>query len=166
MIDAKEVPFSPLYVRKQDFSCVGTPDQLQEFLLRIQNQDAPVRPQPRRFCFDLDNTLVGPPQVPGDYSTCQPIARNIALARALKDAGHTIIIHTARRMRTHKGNVGAIVMDVGLVTLQSLQQYNIPCDELYFGKPHAHAYIDGETVSFSIISAWLIAPQILLFTPT
>ncbi|KAF2101115.1 nucleotide-diphospho-sugar transferase, partial [Rhizodiscina lignyota] len=146
MIASKEVPFCALHVRKEDFSCVGTPIQLEDFLLRIQSQDATVKPSSRRFCFDLDKTLVGPPQVPGDYSTCPPIWRNIKLARALHKAGHKILIHTARRMKTHNGNVGAIISDIGLVTLQSLERYGIPHDECKFGKPYADAYIDDLAV--------------------
>ena len=76
----------------------------------------------------------------GDYSTCSAIERNVELVRQLHGAGHYIIIFTARRMRTHKGNVGAVIKDIGLVTLQSLADLQIPYDECvrvraaYFGR--------------------------------
>ena len=63
------------------------------------------------------------------------------------DLGHHIIIYTARRMRTHKGNVGSIVKDIAAVTLDTLSKYKIPYDELFFGKPYAHYYIDDLGVS-------------------
>ena len=51
----------------------------------------------------------------GDYSTCGPVRENIAVCRALHAQGHTIIIATSRRMRTHEGNAAATVADIGEV---------------------------------------------------
>lgn len=117
------------------FHCVGTPLQLKIFCETFNQQ-------PRRFCFDLDSTLVTKPRQEGDYSTVEPIEKNINILRYLKAQGHTIIVYTARRMRTHKGNVGAIVADIGKQTIDTLDDFNIPYDELYFGKPWADFYID------------------------
>jgi hypothetical protein len=50
-------------------------------------------------------------------------------------------------MQTHKGNVGAVIKDISRVTLDSLEQFAIPYDELFFGKPHAHVYIDDLAVN-------------------
>jgi capsule biosynthesis phosphatase len=100
-----------------------------------------------RICFDLDNTLVTYPSVPYDYSTVKPIVRMIELAQKLKSEGHTIIIHTARRMETHKHNIGAVIKDIGLTTFKTLADFNIPCDELLFGKPIADMYIDDRAVN-------------------
>jgi hypothetical protein len=60
----------------------------------------------------------------------------------MKSLGHYIIIHTARRMRTHHGNVGLCMADIGELTIQTLKEFNIPYDELNFGKPYADFYID------------------------
>jgi capsule biosynthesis phosphatase len=98
-------------------------------------------------CFDLDNTLVTYPSIPGDYRTVKPIPRMIGLAQKLKSEGHTIIIHTARRMATHKNDVAAVIQDVGKLTIQSLKDLNIPYDELKFGKPLADMYIDDRAVN-------------------
>lgn len=100
-----------------------------------------------RICFDLDNTLVTYPTIPYDYSSVKPINRMIDLARKLKTEGHTIIIHTARRMETHKHNVGAVIKDIGLQTFHTLEKFNIPFDELLFGKPIADMYIDDRAVN-------------------
>ena len=53
---------------------------------------------------------------------------------------------TARRMKTHKGNVGAVIADVGTITFQSLERYEIPYDEVFFGKPWADIYVDDLAV--------------------
>ena len=123
-----------------DFVCLGTPNQIVNFA--INNTGAP-----RRFCFDLDNTLVTYPKVKGDYTTVEPIEKNINFLRHLKSKGHYIIIFTARRMGTHKGNIGKLMADIGKITLDSMIQFNIPYDEIQFGKPHADFYIDDLAVS-------------------
>ena len=95
-----------------------------------------------RICFDLDNTLVTYPTVPGDYSTVKPIDKNIKLLNNLKIQGHEIIIYTARRMGTHNSNIGKVIKDIAMITLQSLDDLNIQYDEIIFGKPIADIYID------------------------
>ena len=50
-------------------------------------------------------------------------------------------------MRTHQGNVGKVIQDIGKVTLDTLEKFNIPYDELHFGKPHADFYIDDNAIS-------------------
>ena len=42
---------------------------------------------------------------------------------------HIIIIYTARRMKTHKGNVGKITADIGKITFDTLEKFNIPYDD-------------------------------------
>ncbi|KAH8064478.1 hypothetical protein JL722_1352 [Aureococcus anophagefferens] len=72
--------------------------------------------------------------------------RAVAMLKHLKAMGHYIILHTARRMRTHSGNVGAIVADVGAVTMESLRKAGVEYDELAFGKPWAQFYVDDKAV--------------------
>lgn len=122
--------------RIENFSCVGTPLQLKIYCESNRST------KQKRFCFDLDNTLVTYPKKQGDYSTVEPVHRNIEYLRFLKESGHHIIIYTARRMKTHHGNVGSIIADIGQVTLDTLSRFNIPYDELFFGKPYADFYID------------------------
>jgi tRNA A-37 threonylcarbamoyl transferase component Bud32 len=50
-------------------------------------------------------------------------------------------------MRTHKGNVGAIIADIGKITINTLEKFGIPYDELYFGKPYADFYIDDLAIN-------------------
>jgi capsule biosynthesis phosphatase len=100
-----------------------------------------------RVCFDLDNTLVTNPTIPNDYSTVKPIVKNIQLLNYLKNDGHEIIIYTARRMTTHKGNIGKVIKDIALVTINTLEKLDIHYDELIFGKPIADIYIDDKAIN-------------------
>lgn len=117
-------------------TCLGTPAQLQGF-----------EPNKKlRICFDIDNTLVSEPRIPADYSSVEPISKNIKFLRYLRSQGHVIILQTARRMKTHSGNVGRLVADIGRVTFETLDKFEIPFDEIYFGKPYADFYIDDKGI--------------------
>ena len=129
---------APVY---SPYRCLGTPEQLRDVCAAEQ------RPcEGLRLCFDLDGTLVSHPAVRGDYSTVSPIDSNIDFLRHAKARGAHIIVYTARRMRTHGGDVRKVVEDVGDVTRETIKKFNIPCDELIFGKPYAHFYIDDLAV--------------------
>lgn len=119
---------------------IGSLQELESSLLTIQMPKM-------RICFDLDNTLVTYPTVAGDYTSVKPIEKTIALARELHAKGHTIIIHTARRMETHKYNVGAVIKDIGRITFDTLEKFQIPYDEILFGKPLADIYIDDRAIN-------------------
>jgi len=116
--------FSTILLQIHDFTCVGTPIQLKIFC----NQN--FQKKRKRFCFDLDNTLL-------DQN------KNIDFLRFLKKEGHEIIIYTSRGMKKHKGNISAIIQDLSRETFEILEKYSIPYDEIYFGKPDADFYIDG-----------------------
>jgi capsule biosynthesis phosphatase len=100
-----------------------------------------------RVCFDLDNTLVTFPAVIDDYSSVKPIQKNIELLKNLKKKGHEIIIYTARRMKTHNNNVGKVIKDIALTTINTLEKFDIQYDELIFGKPLADIYIDDKALN-------------------
>lgn len=125
----------------KNFNCLGTPEQLKMNSTNLSSS------KKMRFCFDLDNTLVTYPTIKGDYSTVKPILKNINFLKSLKKQGHYIIIYTARRMKTHSGNLGAVISDIGEITLKTLKDFNIPYDEIYFGKPYADYYIDDLSVN-------------------
>lgn len=88
------IPYIGLPIDEEDFTIVGTPEQLREFLrsVKLGRLGCDVQMKKRRFCFDLDMTLVGAPKVSGDYTTCPPIEHNIKLVQQLYNAGHYIII--------------------------------------------------------------------------
>jgi len=127
-------------ISEDDFHCLGTPFQVKVFCKEYCKKFS--KNNKLRICFDLDNTLVSYPEIDGDYSTVKPNTKIIKICRHLKSLGHHIIIYTARRMRTHHGNVGSCIADIGKVTFETLEKFNIPCDEIHFGKPQADFYID------------------------
>ncbi len=135
--------FDAIKLNWADFTVLGTPAQLKEFITsKAVIQEA----VSKRFCFDLDNTLVTGPTITGDYTSCEPILHTIKYVRGLYASGHYIIIHTARRMRTHGGNIGCVVADVGALTIRQLEDFGIPYNEIIFGKPFADFYIDDKAV--------------------
>lgn len=127
-----------------NWHCLGTPYQLLQFYNNYpcKNIYGESLIQKKRICFDLDNTLVSFPKVKNDYTTVEPIEKNIAFLKYLKTFGNTIIIYTARKMKTCSGNMGKVLQNVGKITLDTLDNFDIPYDEIYFGKPYADVYID------------------------
>ncbi|MBN23207.1 MAG: hypothetical protein CL678_18115 [Bdellovibrionaceae bacterium] len=142
--------FKKKEIATKDYICLGSPLQLKIFYNNYPKHSAIngkdfIKSQ--RFCFDLDNTLVTFPTIPNDYTSVQPITKTINILKYLKNFGHTIIIYTARRMKTHKGNIGKINADIGKITFETLEKFDIPYDEIIFGKPCADFYIDDLAVN-------------------
>ena len=127
-------------ITDNDFACLGTPKQVIDF--SIQNKI-----EKKRFCFDLDNTLVTFPKIKNDYRTVKPIIKNIKFLNFLYSQGHYIIIHTARRMRTYNGNLKKVKKEVEKLTLNQLKSFNINYHEFILGKPYAHFYIDDLSIN-------------------
>lgn len=135
------LPITPIHI--QETRHVGTLEEIKQSLPHLDLSHS----KRLRICFDLDNTLVSYPSVPGDYTTVRPIVANIQLLNRLKKAGHEIIIYTARRMATHKHNIGKVMKDIALITLESLEMLGIEYDEIIFGKPIADIYIDDRAMN-------------------
>jgi capsule biosynthesis phosphatase len=129
----------PVHIK--DTMHLGTFEEIIEHKDYFQNNNK------LRICFDLDNTLVTYPTIPGDYSSVLPISKSIELLKKFKNDGHTIIIYTARRMLTHGGDIGKVMKDIALVTLETLNKLDIEYDEIIFGKPIADIYIDDRAIN-------------------
>lgn len=135
---------------QSNFICLGTPLQTKFFYNNYPRKNSlndEITIKHKRICFDLDNTLVTYPTIKGDYTTVKPIDKNISFLKYLKSFGNTIIIYTARRMKTHSGNIGKINSDIGKITFDTLDKFKIPYDEIYFGKPYADFYIDDLAIN-------------------
>jgi len=141
--------FETELIDRDSWKCLGTPIHVRKFCNNYPKKSFNnlLTIKTLRVCFDLDNTLVTHPKIVGDYSTVEPIQKNIDFLKYLKGFGHTIIIYTARRMKTHQGNIGKVLCDVGPITFLTLKKYDIPFDEIYFGKPYAHYYIDDLAIN-------------------
>ena len=102
-----------------------------------------------KLCIDLDGVICRLKKEGETYDQLLPVDGAPEKLRALKEAGHYIIINTARHMKTCQGNLGMVGSRIALITLKWLEQYNIPHDEVYFGKPHADIYIDDNAFRFN-----------------
>jgi capsule biosynthesis phosphatase len=102
-----------------------------------------------RLCIDLDGVVCELRKPGQTYAQLKPVPGAVEKLRALKAAGHTIILLTARHMKTCSGNVGLVIARQGKVTLDWLAEHGIEYDELHFGKPHADAYIDDNALKFT-----------------
>ena len=145
-----KIIFKGIYIDIKDYHCIGTPLQLKQFYNNFPHKkciDSNITQKQLRICFDLDNTLVTYPKIKDDYKTVEPITKNIELVKYLKSFNHTIIIYTARRMKTHQGNQGKLLADIGKITFDTLDKFEIPYDEIYFGKPQADFYIDDNAIN-------------------
>lgn len=128
-------------ILKDEYHCLGTPLQIKMLPDKLSSINK------KRYCFDLDNTLVTFPKISNDYTSVEPIQQNIDILKKIKLYGNTIIIYTARNMKTYNGNVGKACANIGKITFDTLEKFNIPYDEIYFGKPMADFYIDDLAVS-------------------
>lgn len=101
-----------------------------------------------RICIDLDGVICRLKQKGQTYDLLEPVPGAIEKLKQLKAAGHYIIIHTARHMKTCEGNVGLVQARIGAITLEWLKKHEIPYDEIYFGKPWAQVYLDDNALRF------------------
>lgn len=102
-----------------------------------------------RLCIDLDGVICQLRRPDQEYHELEPVPGAKEKLQALRDAGHYIILNTARHMKTCQGNVGLVIARKGAVTLDWLARHEIPYDEIYFGKPHADIYIDDNAYRFT-----------------
>jgi capsule biosynthesis phosphatase len=101
-----------------------------------------------RICVDLDGTICEFRSQGQTYSDVLPKPGAVERLKELKAEGHTIIIHTARNMQTQGHNVGKVLKNVGRITLDWLDRFEVPYDEIFFGKPNADITIDDRVLRF------------------
>lgn len=101
-----------------------------------------------KIIIDLDHTITAP--ITGQsYDDVSPNVAVVARLRAYKAQGFGIVIHTARNMRTHAGNIGRINVDTLPRILKWLVDNDIPHDEVIVGKPwcgHGGFYVDDKSI--------------------
>jgi ribonucleotide monophosphatase NagD (HAD superfamily) len=90
------------------------------------------------YCFDIDGTICT--NTEGAYERAEPFPAAIAGLNRLHDAGHTIILFTARGSTTGR--------DWRARTEEQLAAWGVKYHRLLFGKPSADVYIDDKAVSF------------------
>lgn len=102
----------------------------------------------KRICIDLDGVIAEFKKEGQTYAEIHPLPGAVEKLTALKRNGFYLIIQTARHMKTCEGNLGKVNARVTKITLDWLELHNIPYDEIYFGKPWAHLYIDDNAFRF------------------
>ena len=101
-----------------------------------------------RIVVDLDGTICPIRQSDQSYADLEPLPGAVDKLKEMKAAGYYIVISTARNMATQQSNLGKVMQNIGKITLDWLERYEIPYDEIYFGKPNAEVYLDDRAVRF------------------
>jgi capsule biosynthesis phosphatase len=102
-----------------------------------------------RIVVDLDGTICPIKKEGQSYADLLPLDGAVEKLKTLRKSGHYIIIQTARNMATCDSNLGKVIKNVGLTTLEWLKRYDIEYDEIFFGKPNAELYIDDRAFRFT-----------------
>lgn len=101
-----------------------------------------------RICLDIDGVICRLRAAGETYADLLPVPGAVEHVRGLKEAGHYVILQTARHMKTCGGNVGLTVARQGKTLLDWLERHGVPYDEIWFGKPQADIYIDDNGFRF------------------
>lgn len=102
-----------------------------------------------KFCFDIDGTLCPIKKKEENYIDLVPFPEMVKKLREYKDGGATITLFTSRNMNSYDGNIGLINANTAKVLLEWLDKWDIPYDEIIYGKPwpgHRGFYVDDRTV--------------------
>ncbi|MEK6247899.1 MAG: hypothetical protein N2C12_06950 [Planctomycetales bacterium] len=101
-----------------------------------------------RIVIDLDGTICPIKNPEQSYADLVPLPGAAERIRDLREHGHCVVIQTARNMATCEANLGRVMRNIGKITLDWLEQYQIEYDEIFFGKPNASVYIDDRALRF------------------
>lgn len=99
--------------------------------------------------FDVDGTLCPIKNKGQEYIDLVPHARIVEKIRGYKREGARIVLFSSRNMKTYGGNLGLINANTAVVMRDWLEKWDIPYDEIYFGKPwpgEKGFYIDDRAV--------------------
>ncbi len=102
-----------------------------------------------RICIDIDGTLCELKSYIGSYDKVLPLPGAREFIKRMRKEGHTIILFTARHMKTCNGNIGLVVARQAQTLFSWLRDNDIEYDEVHFGKPYADIYIDDNALKFN-----------------
>ncbi len=101
-----------------------------------------------KICIDIDGTICELRREGQTYAEVLPLPGAVEKLKCLKQAGHYLILQTARHMATCQGNVGLVLARQGRTLFEWLEWHGVPYDEIWFGKPQADVYVDDNAVRF------------------
>ena len=99
--------------------------------------------------FDIDGTICPIKEKDEEYIDLIPYREMIEKMIELKKMGYKIILFTSRNMRTYNGDMEKINKYTKPILIEWLKKWNIPYDEIIFGKPwpgHRGYYVDDRTI--------------------
>lgn len=102
-----------------------------------------------KLIFDVDGTLCPLRKPDEEYIDLIPDQPMVDKLRSYKKEGATIVLFSSRNMKTYNGNLGLINANTAKIMQKWLDKWDIPYDEIYFGKPWPGPnglYIDDRTV--------------------
>lgn len=101
------------------------------------------------FIFDIDGTICPIKSKEEKYEDIVPYKDIVEKIKYYKKNGAYIVLFTSRNMNSYKGNIGLINKNTAKILMQWLQKWDIPYDEIIYGKPwpgHKGFYVDDRTV--------------------
>lgn len=101
------------------------------------------------FVFDIDGTLCPIKKKEEEYIDLIPYENMVEKLRYYHNNGAKITLFTSRNMNSYNGNIGVINKNTAKVLLEWLEKWDIPYDEIIYGKPwpgHKGFYVDDRTV--------------------
>lgn len=101
------------------------------------------------FILDLDGTLCPIKKPDESYEDLVPYPQMVEKLRSYHREGAKIVLFTSRNMNSYGGNMGMINAHTAKTLLAWLERWDIPYDELLYGKPwpgHRGFYVDDRTV--------------------
>ena len=99
--------------------------------------------------FDIDVTLCEIRRKNQSYLEVEPKYEMLKKLKEYREQGFYVILYTARQMKTYEGNVGQIVKNTGKTLFEWLEKYEVPYDEIHFGKPWCGSngfYVDDKCI--------------------
>lgn len=98
---------------------------------------------------DVDGTLCEIKRPDQSYADLVPHRAMVDKLGEYQRRGYTILLFTSRNMKTYGNNTGLINKHTAPILLEWLAKWNIPYDEILFGKPwpgRKGFYIDDRAV--------------------
>ena len=101
------------------------------------------------FVLDIDGTLCPIKKKEEKYEDLIPYKDMVDKIKYYKENGAKIVFYTSRNMNSYNGNIGLINANTAKVILKWLDKWNIPYDEIVYGKVwpgHDGYYVDDRSV--------------------
>lgn len=101
------------------------------------------------FVLDIDGTICPVKGESQRYEDVEPYSEVVEKMRFYHDNGAKIVLFTSRNMNSYNGNIGMINKNTAKVLLKWLEEWDIPYDEIIYGKPwpgYKGFYVDDRTI--------------------